>query len=100
MDLTKAMGSLPLLCRDERIKVWHISAYMAIIQLWHQGNCRNPIFVTRGRIMKLARIRSIATYHKYLKELEQFGYIKYIPSYHPGLGSQVFLELAGSMIVA
>jgi hypothetical protein len=36
-----------------------------------------------------SRIRSKATYHKALKDLQLFGYIKYSPSYHPRKASEV-----------
>jgi hypothetical protein len=90
MDLTKAIASLSTLCQDKRISVWHISAYAAIIQLWCKGHFRNPVSVTRRKIMELAHIGSIATYHKCIRELEQYGYISYESSYHPN-GSKVFL---------
>jgi len=42
--------------------------------------------------MKLSRIKSTATYHKVLRELQAFGYIEYVPSYDPYKGSQVWLH--------
>lgn len=42
--------------------------------------------------MRLAHISSIVTYHKCIKDLEMLGYIHYHPSYHPSLGSKVFLR--------
>jgi len=93
MDLKKAMVSLAAVCLDERINVWHISAYTAILQLWYQGDFRNPVFITRRKIMELSHIGSIATYHKCIKQLEQYGYIRYNPSYHPLSGSQVLLNI-------
>jgi len=41
--------------------------------------------------MKASRIRSKATYHKALKELQLYGYLKYAPSYHPVKASEVIL---------
>jgi hypothetical protein len=40
--------------------------------------------------MALSHIRSIATYHKCLGQLEVYGYIHYQPSYHPVKGSLVW----------
>ncbi|WP_162946575.1 hypothetical protein [Chitinophaga barathri] len=34
-------------------------------------------------MMKATLIASITTYHKYMNDLVQFGYIIYQPSYHP-----------------
>jgi hypothetical protein len=91
MDLKKAMVSLAAVCLDERINVWHISAYTAIIQLWYKGGFTNPVFITRKKIMELSHIGSIATYHKCIRELEHYGYIRYEPSYHPLVGSKISL---------
>lgn len=43
--------------------------------------------------MQLAKIGSIGTYHKCIKELMAFGYLLYQPSYHPGIRTQVQLRL-------
>ena len=41
--------------------------------------------------MKAAHIQSIVTYHKVIGELQAFGYLHYLPSYHPLKGSAVSL---------
>ena len=41
--------------------------------------------------MKVSKISSKATYHKCMKELHNFGYLKYMPSYNPYKGSLVYL---------
>ena len=43
--------------------------------------------------MAASRIQSKATYHKIMKDLQAFGYLKYTPSYHPVRGSAVGLVL-------
>jgi len=76
---------------DKRIGVWHISLYLALLYRWHENEYVNPIQITRREIMKLAHVGSNVTYHKLIKQLQEFEYIKYLPSYHPTLGSQVYL---------
>lgn len=76
---------------DRRVKVWHVGTYLALLLIWDRNRQSSPFQVTRALIMQLARTRSSATYHKYLKELEAFGYIKYLPSFHPKQGSKVWL---------
>ncbi|MDR6513775.1 hypothetical protein J2780_000339 [Chryseobacterium camelliae] len=39
--------------------------------------------------MTFSNIRTLPTYHKYFKELQEFGYINYSPSYHPGYRSTI-----------
>ncbi len=43
--------------------------------------------------MQIAKIRGYATYHKCIKDLHTYGYIEYLPSYHPALGSLVYLNI-------
>lgn len=68
---------------DDRVNVWHISIIVAIIQIAIAQNEKKIIRVSRSRIMEKAHIKTIPTYHKYFKELQQFGYMRYTPSYHP-----------------
>jgi hypothetical protein len=75
---------------DQRITVWHISLYVALMHKLKENNFKNPVSITRAEVMKLAHIASIATYHKYMKELHDYGYIEYLPSYDPCKGSTVY----------
>ncbi len=84
---------LKILCVDSRITVWHIAMVFAFVQLADR-NLSHAIYISRRRVMAHSRIKSIVTYHKYLKDLEVFGYIEYRPSYHPGVRSFVRLILA------
>ncbi len=79
------------LSRDERITVWHGSIYTALLYLWAKNSCHNPISITRKKVMKLAHVNSIVTYHKCIKQLQDFGYIQYVPSYNCFLGSRISL---------
>jgi hypothetical protein len=87
-DLAKAFITLS---RDERVKVKHISIYMALLYLWVQHGNSNQFAITRRQVMKLAHVSSIGTYHQVIKQLQGFGYINYIPSYNRFSGSQIVL---------
>ncbi len=76
---------------DHRIGATHISLYMALFQFYNLNPFQNPVFITRAAIMQAAKISGLATYHKCIKDLAEFGYIQYIPSYNPSIRSQVFL---------
>ncbi|WP_293299802.1 hypothetical protein [Pedobacter sp. UBA4863] len=78
---------------DPRLNVWHLGILMAIVQLMKTVEFNIPISVSRKKIMELSRIGNYVTYHKYLSQLSDFGYILYNPSYHPGLGSQIILTI-------
>jgi hypothetical protein len=52
--------------------------------------------VNRQLIMENAKIRSKTTYHNYLKELNEWGYLEYFPSYHPSVGSRIRMTYFGT----
>ncbi|PJJ67345.1 hypothetical protein CLV73_1353 [Chryseobacterium geocarposphaerae] len=74
---------------DQRLNVWHISLLLAIVKIAYIQNDNETIFVSRSKLMYQSHIKSIPTYHKYFKDLQNFGYIKYTPSYHPGYQSTI-----------
>lgn len=77
--------------KDARLNVWHFALVTAILLLGAKQRQSKVINVSRSRLMALSRIQTLPTYHKYFKELQDMGVIKYIPSYHPGYKSQVEL---------
>lgn len=81
---------------DNRIGTTHISLYMALFQLYNLNQFKNPVEITRAEVMGVAKISGLATYHKCIRDLTEFGYIQYQPSYNPAISSKVlFLSLRG-----
>jgi hypothetical protein len=78
------------IAEDKRIGSAHISIYMALFQNWNINQFRQPVSITRQEIMTAAKISGRATYHKCMNELQEFGYIKYIPLCNPFLKSLVY----------
>lgn len=76
---------------EETIYPTHISLYIALFQSWNINRFKNPISISREEMMKASRIASKATYHKCIKELQNMGFIEYLPSYNPYSGSEVIL---------
>lgn len=76
---------------DARLNPMHISLYFVFFQLWLKNNSQNPISITRKTVMKSSKIKSFATYHKCILELHNYGYLAYLPSYHPAIGSTIYL---------
>jgi hypothetical protein len=74
---------------DERLKATHISLYMALFCFRNNFDYYMPFRISRANIMRMAKIRSIATYHKCMREMSEFSYIEYIPSFDRYMGSQV-----------
>ena len=77
---------------DERIGASHVCLYMALFQLWNLNGFKNPVVFKRAQLMKLAKINGRATYHKCMRQLQEYGYIQYIPSWDSGNGSKVYFE--------
>lgn len=68
---------------DSRLLPSHISLFMAMFY-YSPGTISNSFFrISRKKLMRFSRIKSIATYHKCIRELVQYGYIIYQPSYDP-----------------
>ncbi len=76
---------------DHRIGTTHISLYMALFQFYNLNRFQNPVNITRAAVMEAAKISGLATYHKCIRDLADFGYIQYQPSYNPAISSQVHL---------
>jgi hypothetical protein len=76
---------------DSRIGLKHISLYMALFCEYITASSQFPIYVNRDRLMIISKM-SRKTYNKCLKELQEYGYIKYEPSCDPAKRSQVFLN--------
>jgi len=69
----------------------HISIYMALLHLWEKQGYENPIHVFSRDLMPVAKISGIATYYRTLKELNKYGYIRYVSTYDRILGSLVYI---------
>jgi len=76
---------------DERLNPTHVSMYVSLFQFWNASRFQNPISISRNELMKVSKISAKATYHKCMRELNDFGYLQYKPSYNPFKGSLVYL---------
>ena len=96
MNEVKELTSFYLAIReDNRIGTTHISLYMALFQFYNLNGFQNPIQITRTGVMEIAKISGLATYHKCVKDLVEYGYIDYHPSFNPGISSKVYLLKTG-----
>tara|TARA_B100000949_G_scaffold84875_1_gene75774 strand:+ start:401 stop:1066 length:666 start_codon:yes stop_codon:yes gene_type:complete len=88
---------------DDRIKQGHITLYLAFFQKWNRKFFKKTITINRERIMERAKFKSKTTYHSYIKDLNDWGYLRYFPSYSPAKGSKVqmtiFFALDGQKLV-
>ncbi len=68
---------------DERLTPYHVALYFSLFQQWNLNRFKNPVVFKRLEIMKGARIGSLTTYTKCLKELHEWEYVNYNPSRNP-----------------
>lgn len=84
-------GFFEKVSKDDRLNPTHISLYVSLFQFWNSYRFHNPISISRQEAMKVSKISSKVTYHKCIRELNDFGYLRYEPSYNPFKGSLVYL---------
>ena len=74
---------------DKRLNPTHISLYMALFQYWNINRFPKEFYIDRQEIMQLSKIGSKPTYHRCLKQMTTWKYLKYIPSHNPYKGSKI-----------
>lgn len=77
---------------DARIGAAHISVYMALLHLWNLNGGKNPFFIDRENVMKVAKINSRHTYNRCMTNLHEFGYIVYKPALNGAVSSKINLN--------
>lgn len=84
-------GFMEMVADDPRIGPCHISLFLAILHFYQMQNCHNPVSVFSGELRKQAKIGSMRVYFNCMKNLREWGYVKYLPSYNPAKASSIFL---------
>lgn len=91
MDQLKMLSDFFSAIRDDgRISITHIGIYAALLQYRTVCGFANPIQVFGHEIMKIAKISAPITYHKCVKELSAYGYIRYMPSFKRNQASKIY----------
>jgi hypothetical protein len=75
---------------DARINVTHISVFTAILQT--AGKLETSTLSMFGfELMQMSKISSGKTYYRTVRELSEFGYIAYEPSFNKNRPSRITL---------
>lgn len=82
-------GFFARLVEDKRMSSYHISLYFALFQQWNAERFEHQFVITRAETMEISRLGSVNTYARCMKELSEWGYIRYIPSSNLHSGSRV-----------
>ena len=94
-EMVEWMRLMELLQEDPRIGPMHISLVVAIMRLWSVQGFSSPVDVSARKLMPRAKIWGLGSYHRTIRQLDAYGYIRYEPSYNPEVSSRVYLEVAG-----
>lgn len=76
---------------DDRLSPAHISLYHALFQVWNINRFKNPVSINRKHLLLYSKIGSNHTFYGCLNDLNEWGYIEYLPSHSPSVGSFVNL---------
>ena len=91
MDLNKMIGDFFELIQDDpRISPAHISLFLAIVNNCKKQEGKMPVTIFKKHITKQAKI-SPSTYHRCINDLNNFRYLRYIPSYSSVAGNRVYI---------
>jgi len=82
-------GFFARLAEDKRMSSYHISLYFALFQQWNADRFGQQFVITRAETMEISRLGSVNTYARCMKEMSEWGYIRYIPSSNLHSGSRV-----------
>jgi hypothetical protein len=91
MQVQKLSDFFVAIRAEKNITTSHISLYVTLFFLWSETGFVGPILITRKKVMKTAKIKSVATFHKCMKELNELRLIQYLPSRNPAVKSRVYL---------
>ena len=91
MEKTKTLTDfLSAVTRDPRIGPIHIALFTVLYNKWIRDGFPRAILIASYQIMPLAKIASRVTFCKTIKELHEYGYLKYEPFFNRR-GSKVYL---------
>ena len=92
MNYIKQMNAVcAIFYKDNRLNPTHISLYVSLFQIGNINRFPDSFFINREEVMKRSKIGSKTTYHRCIKQLHQWGYIRYLPSYNPYKGSKIII---------
>jgi hypothetical protein len=91
MQVQKLSDFFVAIRAEKNIMTSHISLYATLFLLWSDAGFIDPVLITRQKVMEIAKIKSIATFHKCMKDLNELRLIQYLPSRNPAVNSRVYL---------
>jgi len=74
---------------DPKIGPFHIAVFSALYWAWLKNGKNNFLLVFSHEVMPIAKIGGRYTYQRTMKELAEYGYIRYTPSFNRFRGSKI-----------
>ncbi len=65
---------------DPRIGASHIVIYLTLLHIWQEKGCPQTLEVAAYEILRFAKLRKRDTYLLRVRDLRDFGYLKYTPA--------------------
>jgi len=78
--------------KDPRICLAHIGVFSVLLHVREEYGGKEPFPIKREELMKSAKISSTATYFKIIRQLHEYGYIYYLPTFNRMGQSRVSLS--------
>ncbi len=82
--------------QDCRLNKAHLALFLSLFLYWESAGFPQKINVFSNQMMPLAKISSTATYNKLIRQLDEYGYIRYMPSHYKKRGSEIAFNTKGS----
>lgn len=80
---------------DARLGPAHVSLYMAVVLMGVEQGAADGVAVRARMLMPPAKIGGLATYHRVMRQLNDYGYVRYVPSNDKRVGSRVWVKTEG-----
>ncbi|MFC6100775.1 hypothetical protein [Olivibacter domesticus] len=78
------------IAEDRRISSTHIGIFAALVHFGQIRGSDGSVQAFSYEIMNHAKISSTNTYHKCIRDLSAYGYLRYEPSFKRNQGSMIF----------
>jgi hypothetical protein len=92
MTHTKPLSEfLTAISKDPRIGPVHVALFTVLFNRWVHEQFPEAIRIMSYEVMPLAKIASKVTFYKTIKELNAYGYLRYVP-YLNRKGSEVYFK--------
>jgi hypothetical protein len=78
---------------DFRIGTTHIAIFTALLQFRASKDHINPILAYSIEIQNIAKVMSPKTYHRCMHDLDNYGYLVYVPTKNKNKRSSIYFHL-------